>query len=177
MTNTKKTGNVSQQIVNALKELMKEESFINISVTEVVRKANVARASFYRNFNSTSDVLDALVENLVNRALEIGRPVLNDFSEETWSTFLHEYVNNLFSSKDDYLMMKPENSMLILNRFTSRLKSISGMLNSSSLDEKYNLPARMGAVNGVLMAWYESGEKENPQQIIDYLMSIFFPVK
>ena len=44
--------------------------YMEITVTNVIKKAGVARASFYRNFNSISDVIDALVDGLSDDLIE-----------------------------------------------------------------------------------------------------------
>ena len=45
--------------------------YMEITVTNIIKKAGVARASFYRNFNSISDVIDALVDELSDDLIEI----------------------------------------------------------------------------------------------------------
>ena len=43
---------VKTSITSALFELLKEKSISEISITEIINKAHVARASFYRNYSS-----------------------------------------------------------------------------------------------------------------------------
>ena len=42
---------VKKSITEALLKLMHEKSFSDISITEIIRSAKVARASFYRNYD------------------------------------------------------------------------------------------------------------------------------
>lgn len=44
-------------IVQALFKLMKEYNYDKISVTDIVKKAGVGRATFYRYFKSKEDVI------------------------------------------------------------------------------------------------------------------------
>ena len=55
---------VSEEITNALMDLMAEKPFTEITVTDVVNRAGVARASFYRNFSSTGEILDLVLGDL-----------------------------------------------------------------------------------------------------------------
>lgn len=41
---------------------MKKKRFSDISITEIIQTAKVARASFYRNYDSKEDVLSTLIE-------------------------------------------------------------------------------------------------------------------
>jgi len=48
---------VTTDITDALFELLKAKELPQITVTELIRKAGVCRASFYRNFYLTEDVI------------------------------------------------------------------------------------------------------------------------
>lgn len=53
----KRSEQTSQLIVTALAQCMNEKDFDAISIVELVAKANVARATFYRHFDEIDDVL------------------------------------------------------------------------------------------------------------------------
>lgn len=48
---------VRHKITQGLLELMRENDFHSITVTMIVRRSEVGRASFYRNFDSKEDVI------------------------------------------------------------------------------------------------------------------------
>ena len=48
---------VKLRIARALTKLMEKKNFSDITVTEIVQTAGVARASYYRNFTSKEEVL------------------------------------------------------------------------------------------------------------------------
>lgn len=58
---------VKQSITNALFALMREKSLSDVQITELVGRAGVARASFYRNYDSKEDVLITLVRDVLER--------------------------------------------------------------------------------------------------------------
>ena len=62
---------VKRSITNALFALMAEKSLAEIHISELVSKAGVARASFYRNYSTKEDVLVTLI-----------RDILEEFREE-----------------------------------------------------------------------------------------------
>ena len=57
MNNQQKNTYVRRQILETLLKMMKEETFTDITISELVRMAQVGRASFYRNFTDKEDVL------------------------------------------------------------------------------------------------------------------------
>ena len=56
---------VKEFITIALIELMKKQQLDKISICQLVDKAGVGRASFYRNFESKKDVLKQYLTKLI----------------------------------------------------------------------------------------------------------------
>lgn len=61
---------VKQEIKDSVIQLMAEKLYMNITVTDIVTRAGVARASFYRNFNSINDVIDAISDEMSSELIE-----------------------------------------------------------------------------------------------------------
>lgn len=57
MNNKEKNNFVRTQILKTLLEMMKEVPFDSIVISELVSRAEVGRASFYRNYTDKTDVL------------------------------------------------------------------------------------------------------------------------
>ena len=57
MNNQEKNTYVRSQLLAALLKMMREQPFADISVSALVNRAQVGRASFYRNFTDKEDVL------------------------------------------------------------------------------------------------------------------------
>ena len=90
----KESTSVKQEIANAFMELMTQKSYMDITVTDLVNTAKVARVSFYRNFNSISDVIDYIIDQLSYEFVEDILPTLNSRDERKWREFLFEYFYN-----------------------------------------------------------------------------------
>lgn len=65
-----KFNNISQKMNIALIELLKERSFSEITVSEICKKANVNRSTFYSHYTNTVDLLNETWENIQARSLE-----------------------------------------------------------------------------------------------------------
>ena len=63
---------VKNAISEALLALMHEKSFSEISITEIIERAGVARASFYRNYESKEDVLHKLIDDILDKLKQSG---------------------------------------------------------------------------------------------------------
>lgn len=64
-----------ERIQNALGELLSAKTLADVSVSELTRKANVSRATFYSHYNNVGDVFD----QLVTRTLSNVRPFEDRF--------------------------------------------------------------------------------------------------
>ncbi len=89
MNNQDKNTYVKRQITNVVISLLKEKKLEEISVKEVVEKAQVARASFYRNYSSISDVLQKYDAFLVQ---EWGNEFESDPSSSVENVFVSLFL-------------------------------------------------------------------------------------
>lgn len=70
MSNEGRNAYVIEHLKNALLELLLEKSMNDISISELVEKAGVGRASFYRNYKQKEDILKAHIDDLFREWLE-----------------------------------------------------------------------------------------------------------
>lgn len=64
---------VDMKIENALFTLMEDQRLSVITVTQIVQKAKVSRASFYRNFCSREDIIKRYIDGLILDIFDIIR--------------------------------------------------------------------------------------------------------
>ena len=65
MNNQEKNNYVRTQILNTLFDMMKEQTFDSIVISTLTKRAEVGRASFYRNYIDKRDVLRQEAERLI----------------------------------------------------------------------------------------------------------------
>ena len=88
----KKQQSVKDQIATAFADLLIEKPFGSISVSEIVERAEVARVSFYRNYSTTKEITDYIIDGIVGQIKEIILPVMEDENERNWRDFLFRYI-------------------------------------------------------------------------------------
>ena len=162
---------VKREIMNAVMLLMGEKNYMDITVTEIIGKAGVARASFYRNFNSISDVIDALVTDATDEIVEDIFPILSGTDERAWREFLFHHFYHFSGMKNDMQKIGPENMSVIFTRMTDQIRQRERDLPQGTLREKYQATAKWGLINNILQKWIDTGAKETPEEVIDYIMS------
>lgn len=68
------SGELQERLLNALRELLDERRFEQISVADIIAAAGVSRASYYFYFDSKQAALAELVRRAVGRGQEAARP-------------------------------------------------------------------------------------------------------
>ncbi|MCR4924524.1 MAG: TetR/AcrR family transcriptional regulator [Lachnospiraceae bacterium] len=166
-----------REIAEAFKELLVEKAYTDITVTDVVKRAKVARASFYRNFSSTNDVMEYIKDSIYSDLKENVLPLVMSEDERKWRSFLFRYIYFVEDNYQRFKEKKSVNASLILYSILEVAGSVAKTMTFSDIKEKYSTTARIGAVNSVILHWFDDGNKETPEEIVDYLMSFILDIK
>lgn len=153
---------VKTNITEALFALMHEKSFSDITVTELIRKAGVARASYYRNYDSMEDVLITLVEYVLNSFRNEAEYDLTDYFsyQNVLRSFQYfkmygTYVLDMYQSGFGSQLLEG------LNQFH---EDIAGTMSVNSID-KYKLYIYMGALFNTALVWLKGETRESVEDI------------
>ncbi len=167
---------VSEAISDALLSLMEEKPFIDITVTDVVKRAGVARASFYRNFSSTSDILDSILDGFKQEFIKNALPVITSQDERQWRAFLFRYLYFLVEHQNTLMLTKNSNISIVFYRMIDAARDLSLSLPNDDINQKYRVPSRIGAINSTIFRWIDAGKKETPEELVDYMMSFVLDI-
>lgn len=153
---------VKKKITDALFLLMHQKKFSDITVTEIIEKAQVARASYYRNYSSKEEVLTKLIAAVLEDfKMKSGFEQSDYLSYEiVRSSFCYfkqygNYVLDLYHSGFASRLLEELNGFHELNVGTMPVNSI----------EKYQLYMYIGALFNTGVVWLENGAKESVEDI------------
>lgn len=159
---------VREKICTAMFQLLGEKPFPEITVTDLVRRAQVARASYYRNFSSKEDVVRTqLSATLTAAAAQLrGRRNLTDY--ETVLGFWR-----YFSGKRDICaaLCTGALSELLLDTL-NRLDLHMGQTPAEG-DSGYYLSGYIGALYNLLRKWIRGGCQESPEHMASIFCRMF----
>lgn len=158
---------VKNQITEGLFSLLWKKPFSEISVTDIVKEAKVARASYYRNFENKEQIIEAAMDSLRDE-------LMNDIQYDD-----DEHIFNLANAKAGFekaltccLLRKADLLALYHNGFGSLIQQtfnryimeFAGNMPAGS-PSRYRLYFISGAVTNVLIEWLNEGAKEPPKEI------------
>ncbi|MCI9488188.1 MAG: TetR/AcrR family transcriptional regulator [Lachnospiraceae bacterium] len=155
---------VKSGITVALLNLMHRKNFSDITASELVREAGVARAFFYRNYDSKEDVLLTLIEDV----LEQFRGTIDGDGTDYYS---YKNVHRSFEYFKRYGafaldLYKFGYGSLLLEKLNQFHEEVAGTMQNSSI-EKYGLYMYMGALFNTAVMWLQNGAKESEEDIAD----------
>ncbi len=158
MNPQEKNTYVKQQITKALISLMKKKKITDISISEICDKAQVGRASFYRNYDSKEEVIERHTEHMIqswadNIEMDPNANIYNFFA----SLFDHFQTNSGFYKA----LYKQNMSPMILNAIRKKL-NVNPDTNPAAL---YSSAFTAYGIFGWIDIWFSSGMKETPEEL------------
>lgn len=153
---------VKKKITDAFFALAHEKSIAEITVTEIVEKAGVARVSYYRNYESKEDIAVTLIEDV----LEDFR-VKAEYDLSQAPSYRHVLRSfTYFKSYENYVLdlCRSGFSSLLLEELNQFHETIAGTMPVNSV-ERYTLYMYIGALFNTAVEWLQSGAKDSTEDI------------
>lgn len=158
---------VKKNITDALFSLMKEKKISDITISEIVKKAKVARASYYRNFKSKESVLYDFVYRIHNEYVK--KVKFDPYNVVSYSSVLNSFKYYLKYKKYIIAICSSNHSNMYLEMLNSFFTDVAGDMPSSSID-RYKLYFYSGALFNMSIKWIEEGTRETPEEMAEAFM-------
>ena len=157
----------------SLLNLMLQHPYKEITVTDICQEAEIPRRTFYHYFESKDDVLDAMIENLMQRCflnvmfdLHLGP----ECKKESFVRIFRFWEGDNRTKLDALIRNGLESRLMTWSLQFIRAERI-GILSNSNLDPKL---VEIGLMVGVtdffslLFYWSRDGYLETPEQMAEY---------
>lgn len=168
---TREKSSVKKRMADAFVDMLSQKSYTDITVTDIVNTAQVARVSFYRNFNSISDVVDYITDELANEFIDKILPVLNSNDENKWREFLFDFINNALNNRRKIEAINLQNTTVLFSHLNTKMQMYVNVNSNKTISDKYTSYVKACLINNVVKKWIDDGMVETPEEIINYLMS------
>lgn len=167
VNNTKNPTALQSQewILQALLNLMEDIIYDKISVSEICRKAEVDRRTFYRNFNSKNEVLEQHIKNLSNEYMaEFNKTDKNDRYAVTllFFEFWARHISFIKNVKNCGLCD------FVFSHFEQFVKSNQELLigsDRSNPNINYIFAYRIGGFWNVVLTWVTENASISPVEL------------
>ena len=165
---------VKGRIERALVALLARRPLLEITVSDLVREAQVSRMSFYRHYSSISDV----VEEAAGRAAELFAaeiiPPPGTREEARWRDFLLFLFRRVARAPGEYALATGgiAQTELFRGHVERRVAALLAAQSQITLWELYSWVGKQFLLQGVVQSWLAAGMRETPEEMCDYLLPI-----
>lgn len=160
---------VKDRLFSALVEFAGNKDWSKLTVTELIEKAGVARASFYRNFKSVEELIDYGIQKMALRYHE-GVTYRN---EDVHSREAMRYKFRFYKENAELVLTfhRAKSATTLLDVITNCEIDTYGDMPVNSIS-KYKLYYFSGAFYNMMLCWLEGGAKESPEDMADEYLRI-----
>ncbi|MDO4275416.1 MAG: TetR/AcrR family transcriptional regulator [Eubacteriales bacterium] len=157
-----------QWIMEAMISLLKDKELEKITISELAKKSGLSRRTFYRNFDSKTDVIVCCCEKLCKEYIT--------YFDRDMDYSVNHMVDVYFSFWEqhlDFLRLLSNNDLLchlidvsnkywksIYERFKNHWKD-----NSNETELEYCLLFNMGGLWNILIKWLYSETRQSPKEL------------
>ena len=163
-----------RKIVNAFIELLEESSLEQISITDIIKKANLSRPTFYYYYSNKEDLVETTFSKILDKS--------QVFFRKTWPT------KKVLSLKCYDILRKIKNSVSTLMTHIPNINEmirefiIETILNSDIenvtelMEQSYHIPAKyslevyVSTIVTILTLWLKEGCIESPEELADIIL-------
>lgn len=167
-----KDKSAKQLIADAYLRLLKQKPYLEITVTDVVREAQVARVSYYRAFDSLDGVLAFVLDDFYDKVTKDILPMFMRDRLDAWKTLLLKAYRSI---KDDGFCISQivhENSSYMLACLTRRFDFDKKSFDDMTLEQKYMMPVNISTMFTCAKIWADGGYKETPEELAEFVYGI-----
>ncbi len=158
------SNRTKRRIIRALLHLMAEKPFSDITVSDIVARAGVARASYYRNFTSKEDIIVSagtiIIEDFRQKTIGENRSILEYESILRMFRYFRAYRGALLT------LHKAGFTALYTRMFGEFIEDVAGEMPYDDI-RRYCLPFYSGSAFTVFVTWLEEGMRESPEEMAD----------
>ncbi|MBE5816515.1 MAG: TetR/AcrR family transcriptional regulator [Clostridiales bacterium] len=168
-----------EAIFNAFTQLLSKKNFNQITVEDIINRADIGRATFYSHFETKDFLLKELCEELFCHIFDVieghnsHRHIFDCDAPD--SVFLHLFQHLQKNDNNILELLSSQNNELFLQYFESNLKElvISQLplfesRKSDKLPKAFWIDHITSTFVGTLKWWIANGTKEPPEVITEY---------
>ena len=147
---------IKESITAALLQMMQTKNIDEIPIVELIKKAGVARNSFYRNFTDKKDIIHQKLVALIEEWSK-------DYETRNDPSFFSEsLIRHYYKYKDFYLLLYKRG---LSDMIYETIRYASKLDESKNNIERYTKSMIAGMVFGWIDEWMRQGMPESPEEI------------
>lgn len=162
----------------ALSKLLEHQSYYDIKISEIIEKAGISRATFYRNFKNKDDIVLLKVQMFFQ---EFHQDMMDFYRKE--GLIDEQYLIQAFFKRideeekviDTVIQTNLEYCMVegILNIIGYHKDRFYELVKTNKKTEEYTMDIVASSCWTLLSRWHKTGKEETPSQLAKIYLSAF----
>lgn len=148
-------------IEQALIELLKQYPLNKITISDLVNKAGVSRASFYRNYLGLNQVIEEYIDKILNKEIPVTKNKSTNMKQSICAILTHFYQHR------EILKILYNNNLLAKMQKTIYQKTFEEIIKLNVFNNKYQPYFFAGATAGFIEGWIINNFQETPEQMTE----------
>ena len=172
-----------QRIKDGFKKLIKEKSYHDITIQDILDVSDTGRTTFYIHYKSKDEVLKSILDEIFDHVIHPNVEVGHDFKGD--NSFLTLLNHTLYHFKDDkdllQAILKSESKELFISFLSNHLSSLieDRMIPYYSADnvpEEILLNHLSSSLTNIILWWISKNNCiDSPEEISYYYFSLIMP--
>lgn len=162
-------------VFEALKLLLKKLDYHDITISMIIKKAGIGRATFYRYYYTKDDIINEKLNSLTQELLEKMKAT---FDLTVYDKDIQRKVKFFFQFWDEHpdiinLIIHLDKTQILYNTWSNTLLQMFSTIEmglSSKLSKDYIAHFATGGLTSILIAWFKNNRKES----VDFIASHFY---
>ena len=171
-------------IFNTFTKLLADKDFNQITVGEIIEKADIGRATFYSHFETKDFLLKEFCEELFCHIFDMENKVQNEHThifecDGSESVFLHLLQHLRKNDNNILTLLSSQNNELFLKYFRSNVEAlVESHFHLFASEKNKDLPESFwknhitSTFVTTIKWWIESGMREEPEVIAQYFLNV-----
>lgn len=162
--------------------LIREKGYKNVTVTDIVERADYNRSTFYLYFKDKEDLTEELVSEILEELHYSFHKPFEDVEDIKYNRILpssNTFFQHLYNYKNFYSLLTIEDTIPGLQQsFLGKMKEIFDAISyidneNEEIQIKHFNTYKMYGSYGVLLEWIKGGYRQSPDEIAENLLEIF----
>lgn len=148
-------------VAHALLALMEEYPYQKITISDIAKKAEVDRSTYYRNFHSKEDIIEYFFDRILQEFLDS----FSDFSSIDYTIYFYSIFSIFYAYKKEVLLIyKTSLASCLLEALSKRFR-FSQYSEEAPVPKQYEISYIIGGIYNCLMLWMARDMEETPEQM------------
>lgn len=161
-------------LYEALLDLLKEQTFEEIKVSDICAKALVNRSTFYAHFNDKFELVASFMNDLKDELLsQLNNIDKNITLKEYYLKLIEVFLNHIDGQEDVYksILINNRNSIIMDMMYNTIAEDIRTRVKNNELNvpEEIFISYYLGAIVNVGIDWLKSNKKYSKEEMLEYL--------